>query len=269
MKRFIGVSLGGGKTDKTSVAIVEYYPEHNKIFLAKLFEKIKTEDEFSADLQIHEFLNQYKSEVEYVAFDAPLDYPKCLQCALPCPGYELCTEIEIKWMWNHFNEHRKDKRPKKLFTPYTERCVEMYIAHELEEPFNINHAMGANMAPMLARAQFISRRLDYEAIEVYPRLSVWRVGVELRVNKSHLRFYRHAVDGDNSRLNWLQALSNSKQFGSYFMYQQDVNLMVENLHSFEAFICALTAFFKYKDFTEKRPKGFPLNESWIEFPKIF
>lgn len=269
MKRFIGVSLGGGKTDKTSVAVVEYYPEHNKVFLAQLFDKIKTEDEFSADLQIHEFINQNKSEVEFVAFDAPLDYPKCLQCALPCPGYEVCTEPEIKWMWKHFNKHGKGKRPQKLFTPYTERCVEMYIAAELEEPFAIHHAMGANTAPMLARAQFISRRLEYPTIEVYPKLSVWRIGTTLRVNKSQLRFYRHSVDGDEARLSWLQSLSNSKQFGSYFIYQQDAKTMVENLHSFEAFVCALTAFFKYQGWTEKRPKGFPVNESWIEFPIIF
>jgi hypothetical protein len=39
--RFIGVSLAGGKSDKACVAVLEYYREKNKIFLSRLFDKIK------------------------------------------------------------------------------------------------------------------------------------------------------------------------------------------------------------------------------------
>src|SRR5690348_11737461 len=54
--RFIGISLGGGKTDKTCLAILEYYPAQNKIFLSRLFDRIKTEGEVSADLQVHSLI---------------------------------------------------------------------------------------------------------------------------------------------------------------------------------------------------------------------
>src|SRR4051812_22677972 len=41
LHRFAGVALGGGKTESTSVAIIEFYPDHKRIFLRGLYEKIK------------------------------------------------------------------------------------------------------------------------------------------------------------------------------------------------------------------------------------
>ena len=46
--RFVGISLSGGKADKACVAVIEYYSLHKKIFLARLYEKIKTEEFISA-----------------------------------------------------------------------------------------------------------------------------------------------------------------------------------------------------------------------------
>jgi hypothetical protein len=166
-------------------------------------------------------------------------------------------------MWEHTKKVQAKKKPKKLFTPYTQRCVEMYLATELEEPFILSHAMGANTAPLLARAMFIRRRLKMPCIEVFPKLSVWRIGKSLHVMKSHLRFHKHAIGGDESRRVILQALSTHNVA---FVYDADVKLMIENNHAFEAFICALTAYLKFKGMTEDRPAGFPKNEDWIDFP---
>lgn len=261
--RFIGISLAGGKSDKACVAVLEYYPENKKIFLSRLFEKIKPEEKISADLKIHELIEQNLSTTEYVAFDAPWRMPNCLSCEKKCPGYESCHESHIEWMWHHQDDKLKKKRPKKLFTPYTQRCIEMYFQTELEEAFHLHHAMGANSAPLLARAAFIQRRLSANCIEVYPKLSLWRIGESLSVMKSHLRNHRDAFGGDESRAQFLQCLS---QNNIAFIYHQDMKSMVENNHAFEAFICGFTAFLKYKGLTEKRPKGFPATEDWIEFP---
>ena len=138
---------------------IEYYPVQKKIFLSRLFDKIKTEGELSADLQIHRMIEQCPPPVESVTFDVPLQLPKCLLCVHDCPGYEACEEPEIQWMWKHYRSQAKHKSPPRLFTPYTERCVEQYLQTELEEPFHLSHAMGSNLAPLTARAHFISRRL--------------------------------------------------------------------------------------------------------------
>lgn len=262
--RFVGISLGGGKTDKACVAILEYYPKHKKVFLSRLVEKIKSDEVHSADFKIHEFIEQYHQDIELVAFDVPFQLPNCLTCKKTCPGIESCREPHVQWMWEYTRKLHKKKRPRKLFTPYTQRCVEMYVSSELEEPFVLQHAMGANTAPLLARAMFIKRRLETPCIEVFPKLSVWRVGRALNVMKSHLRFHKHSIGGDESRREILQALSTHNVA---FVYDQDVKLMIENSHAFEAFICALTAFLKFKGQTEVRPPGFPAGEAWVEFPK--
>src|SRR5258708_3592564 len=122
--RFGGVSLGGGKTDKTAVAQVEYFAEQKRLFLRGLFTNISSEEEKSSDLNLHEVLT--KTEFKTVAFDVPLSFPFCVRCELRCPGYEKCNLPHISWMWDFYKKRHKSKRPNKLFTPYTERYAEMY-----------------------------------------------------------------------------------------------------------------------------------------------
>lgn len=262
--RFAGVALGGGKTDRTVVAVIEYYPEHKKVFLRRIHEKIKAEGEVSADQKLYEILAAEAAELESITFDTPLQLPKCLRCHLTCPGYESCQEPEIRWMWKIHGERARTKRPLKIFTPYTERCSELYISTQLEEAFHPSHALGANLAPLTARALFLQRRLKVPCFEAFARLSLWRMGRALRIPKSHLRYHRHSVEGDESRLYILRTLV-EKEIA--FLYQQDIRLMVENWYAFEAFLCALTGFLRYQGQCEKKPKDFPKDEAWIEFPK--
>jgi hypothetical protein len=262
--RFIGVSLGGGKTDKTCLSVIEYYPAQGKIFLSRLFDKIKSEGEVSADLQLHRLIAQMPPPVENVAFDVPLQLPKCLTCVHRCPGFEDCQEPEILWMWKHYRAQAKKKSPPRLFTPYTERCVEQYLQTELEEPFQLGHALGSNLAPLTARAQFIIRRLDFPVVEVFPKLSLWRIGNALHIAKSHLRYHRHWEGGQTSRQT---VLSKMMDKNLAFIYDQDVKILIESPQAFDSFLCALTGLLSFLGHCESRPKGFPRKESWIEIPK--
>lgn len=199
-----------------------------------------------------------------MAFNAALTLPKCIKCNLKCPGYEVCTEPEILWMWDHFrNQTRKQNKKAKLFTPYTERCAEQWLSTEIEEDFQVQHGMGANMAPLFARARFLSRRVSATSIEVNPKISLWHVGRALNIQKSHLRKHRHSVGGEESRAAILMALVKRD---IAFLYEQDVRLMIASGHAFDAFICALTAVLKTKGQCLPRPKDFPPEESWIEVP---
>jgi hypothetical protein len=261
---FVGVALAGGKTDKTCLAFVEYYPEQNKIFLSHFIEKIKSEGDLSSDLILYEQIKSSKIQTELLAYNVPLSLPKCMRCKLSCPGYESCDEEEIQWMWAHYRKLESEKRDKKLFTPYTERCIEQYLNSEFEEPLQVQHALGANQAPLTARVYFLNRRLKMKAIEVHPRLSLWRIGRALHIQKSYLKHHKHQIGGDEARMTILKELVNRE---ISFLYEQDVRLMVENSNAFDAFLCALTAVLKYKGQCEKKPKSFPRNEGWIEIPK--
>jgi hypothetical protein len=262
--RFAGLSLGGGKADKACLAILEYYPKYHKIFLAKIFDRIKSEENVSADTKIHEILGQYEGMIHTLALDAPLKLPTCLTCKAKCPGYEACDESHIRWMWKYTQLRNEKKKPKKLFTPYTQRAVELHLASAMEEPFHLSSAMGSNSAPLLARAAYITNRLDVPTIEVFPKLSVWRIGVSLHVLKSHLRSHKHSAVGEESRRGILKGLA---EHNVAFVYEQDHRLMIENNHAFEAFICAMTAFLEYLGQNEPRPEGFPPLEDWVSFPK--
>jgi hypothetical protein len=268
--RFVGVSMAGGKTDKTSIAVLEYFPDRRRVFLRSLREKVRAEGDKSSDFILQSLLTdvagEFDSDVPFksIAIDAPLSLPVCLRCDLPCPGYEDCGESHIQWMWRAHSERSKSKRPNKIFTPYTERCSEIHIANHLEEPFYPSHALGANAAPLAARAIFLGRRLTTPLIEVFPKLTLWRIGMALGIPKSYLRFHRHAIDGDEARLYILKTLL-EKEIA--FVYQQDMRLMVEYNHAFEAFLAALTGFLEYRGQTERPPTGFPKSEKWITFPK--
>ncbi|MBX2988935.1 MAG: DUF429 domain-containing protein [Bdellovibrionaceae bacterium] len=261
--RFLGLALSGGKADKASLAVVDYYPKHRKVFLSKLVDQIRNEPDFSADTRICELVEQFSEDAVSLSLDVPWRLPTSLRHANSRVGIETSKEPHVLWMWEHYRKINKKKKPKRIFTPYTERCVEMYVASELEEPFILNQALGANNAPLLARAAHLERRLKIPLIEVAPKISLWRIGRSLNIMKSHLRFHRHAVGGDEARK---AILENLAQNNVVFLYAQDQKAMVENNHAFEAFITALTGFLKYKKLTEPRPTGFPEDEDWIEFP---
>ncbi len=266
LKSFIfkGVALGGGKTDKTAVANIEYFVNKNKIFLHSLTNKIKTEDDYSSDQKLFENLSLKKSKIKYIAINAPLSLPKCIRCELKCPGFEKCEEPEIAWLWSSYRRSQKKKTKAKLFTPYTERCAEVFVANELEEKFHSSHALGANMAPMTARAYYLRRRINKPFIEVYPKLSLWRIGRSIGIQKSYLRTHKHSVHGEEVREAIINHLVRSD---IAFIYDEDKKKLIEDFSSFEAFLCALTGVLKYKKQVEPIPKTFPAKEGWIELPK--
>lgn len=262
--RFIGVSLGGGKTDKTCLSVIEYYPQQKKIFLSRLFDKIKTEGDISADWQVHKLITKCPPPLESISFDVPLQLPKCVTCRLKCPGYELCEEPEILWMWKHYRQLETSKSPPRLFTPYTERCVEQYLQSQLEEPFHLQHSLGANFAPLTARAHYLRRRLDFNTLEVFPKLSLWRIGTALDLPKSNLKYHRHWDSGTASRQ---MILSRMMERNLAFIYDQDVKTLVDSPQAFDSFLCALTGLLSFLGHCEARPRGFPPKESWIAIPK--
>ena len=264
----MGVSLGGGKTDKSCVAILDYFPEYGKVFLSQIVDRIgpqlDTNPQISGDRVLTEILAHEGHGAELIALDVPLNMPVCIPCRLKCPGYEVCKVKEVAWMRKEHRHRAKRKKPNKMFTPYTERCVEIFLNNGLEESFHLSHALGANAAPLTARAQFLQKHLGNNLIEVAPEVSVWRIGRALRVPKTHLRFHKHSVGGDVSREIILSAICAKN---AVFMYQQDIRLMATNSAAFDAFISAFTAYLQFRDQCEARPAGFPARAGWMAFPK--
>lgn len=256
--RFVGISLSGGKTDKTSIAVIEYYPEQERIFLAELVDKVRPEETVSSDEKIRDFVHERKADCVSVTFDAPLTLPPLLRD--PDHGE---ASLAVKWMRALDSGANKKKRPRRHLTPYTQRAVELFLAVNLEEKFDVQDAMGANLAPLTARAQYLSRQWSIPSHETMTKIAVWKIGAHFKLTKAPLKKWWNSVGGDEARRVILQSLAERAKI---FFYQQDQKAMVESPHAFEALVCAYVGLLKYQGRVEPTPSGFPAGEGWIEIP---
>lgn len=264
MYRYAGLSLLGGKSDRTCLVLIEYYPQHEKLFLHQIYENITGSHEKSADTFLYEALKSFDPDLKMVGMDTPLEFPKCIGCKLKCPGFEVCKEPEVKWMREEYEEAVQSKKNLKWFTPYTQRAVEIYLQRHMEQPYFLHEALGANMAPLTARAHFIQKRLKVPFIEVFPELSYARIGKMLGLEERHFATHGRAFELDEARQAFLNAMMAKKMI---FLYQQDIQKLIDNADAFDAFLCGLTAYLSDQGRCEPRPKDFPKNEAWIAIPK--
>lgn len=267
--RFVGLSLGGGKSERTSITILDYYTQQKKLVVSRLFDRLYSDGVISSDLKLYETIREYETNLQILAIDVPLSEPKCFRCELKCPGYESCEEPEILWMWKQFKNDLKINKNHKLFTPYTRRCAEMHWSKELEGSWSLGDALGANQAPLLARAKFLLRRLeevhDLKVIEVIPRLSLLRWSYKHKLLKYMVSDVRSSTKGIESREYVISKLI--EELG-LFVYDQDRTLYCDSLVSFDSLLAALTAFWKFQNRCEAQPKSFPRTEHWIDVPKF-
>lgn len=261
--RFLGLSLSGGKSDRSCLTVIDFYPDSKRLFLSGITDRIRSEEFISADLKLHELISQFSDNCRWLGFDVPLNIPICIRCQLACPGFETCSVEEIKWMRGIYQNIKK-KKPKKMFTPYTQRGVDLFLQELEDDNLEIQQALGANLAPLTARAHFIQRRLDLPSFEVATKVSVLRMGLKLHVSKSHLLNYRSTTSGEEARRVFLQALCDKT---GLFIYQQDLKSLIDSYHAFDALICAFIGYLHFQEKTEAPPSDFPKSAGWSWFPK--
>lgn len=151
-----------------------------------------------------------------------------------------------------------------MFTPYTQRALDLFLQELEEDNLEIQQALGANLAPMTARALFIKRRLELPTFEVAPKISVFRLGQKLGVNKTHLLNYRSTTHGEDARRTFLQSLIDKT---GLFIYQQDLKILIESYHAFDSLICAIVGQLHSQGKAEPAPDDFPAKAGWAVFPK--
>ncbi|MCB0421589.1 MAG: DUF429 domain-containing protein [Bdellovibrionales bacterium] len=262
--KFIGLSLGGGKTTKSCLTVIEYFPLENKVFLRHLFENISRSQEMTSDEWLMETIKEVSKSSHSLYVNVPVQLPVCLRCRLKCPGVERCRQKEVQWLRDQYSEINKKLKPKRVLTPYTERCVDYFVTHLLEEKFDPGHGLGSNLAPLTARWQFLQKQTSLPVIEVFTKAALWRIGRSLGVSKNLLRFHKHAIDGREARSKILDSLIKRD---TAFLYVQDIRLMIDNSHAFDAFVCGMTGLLNYKKQCEPRPKNYPKLAQWMALPK--
>ncbi|MCB0347647.1 MAG: DUF429 domain-containing protein [Bdellovibrionales bacterium] len=258
-KKYFGICLSGGKNEKTFFARIDEFDKENKLILTSILNAPQGDYNTSNDKLLLQHFSKIKN-IAAVGVDVPTDLPKCVTCKLKCPGVERCKVESVKYMWDL---HRKKEKNKPVFTPYTERAVEHYI-NAIEKDVFLSAALGANSAPLTARAKFLQKHFKATFKEVFPKLTYLRLSRHFGLPREFFNTKRHSEDGDEARWQFLKLLTNTDMI---FMYNQDVQLMVDNPYAFDAFMVALTLILDSRKLCEPRPKGFPKADSWILFPK--
>jgi len=287
VSRYIGLSLGGAKSERTCVTVIDYYHQQDKAFVVDIFDSIGPEADLNADdvlLSIIEELfgneSEHKEEREFMASfgqpsvrilaaDAPLSFPPCLlECEKSCGGYEECKRPAVKWMRAQYTKQKKVNSRTKHFTPYSQRPVDLYFRYKYpRENLFQDETMGANIAPQAARMSYVRRKLpaDLRLIEVWPKLAVFSVQKALRMTQRDVLDYRHLERGVHIRSRFIERLAEKT---SLFVYDRDLKKFVTNVCAFDSLVCAWVALLTDLDKVQKFRSDLPLDTGWIQVPDL-
>src|SRR5690606_24264247 len=179
-RRFIGISLGGGRGKNTAVARLEPSGDGGQLVIAeaRTREAERGGGELDGespgapfrDAELVRWLERWVDDETLVAIDAPLSLPVCVRCQLECPGFERCEVPVVAWMrrWGpQLRERAGRSDPKKPHvTPYTQRATELVLEHLTLQP---REALGQGMGPLAARAAYL-RRVMASRLRVHENL---------------------------------------------------------------------------------------------------
>ncbi len=302
-RHYLGLELAGAKNQKTAVATLEYYPREKKVFLLDIYEKIasvRTNDSTSHPAPagtgalgpngvyglttggdealvelLHELVDQASAESTRMGVNVPLELPPGISWTKTAKP--LATAVaSVKWMREATRkaerQFRTDPRGLRVieFTAYTQRPIELWIRYQVlsklpdSHRFEIDETLGGNKAPLTARMNLIRRHLgDLSLLEVWPKLSMSLLSLEMDLPRRIVQSYRHLEQGVHAREVFLETLSERH---GIFVYERDIRKLSQSLPAFDAFVCAYTALLSDTQRCVKPPSGFPLSSGWVHYP---
>jgi hypothetical protein len=272
-RRYLGLELAGAKNQKTTIAVLEFYPKEHKVFLLDIYDRIVTKRYQSSDEALLELIQELTVELgrgtAKMGVNVPLELPPCIGCSRRTCGLSTkCADPSVKWMRDVTRRATKRRE----FTPYTQRPIELWVRYEVFKllpdghHFEIDETLGGNKAPLTARMSFLKRHLNHlRLLEVWPKLSIALLALHLGLNKRVVSRYRHLEEGFHAREEILEALSTKH---GIFIYERDVRKLTHNLAAFDAFVCAYTALLSDSGRCTRIPKGFPTSSGWVQYPDL-
>lgn len=280
-RRYLGLELAGAKNQKTALAVLEYYPREQKVFLLDVYDRIAGHDDQTGDEALLDALEEFTTEgassdrgrVAKMGVNVPISLPPCISCTRKsCIQSGKCSDPSVKWMRDQIRkasespDHGMNVRE---FTPYTQRPFEIWARYHIlpklaeDFRFEIDEALGGNRAPLTARMHYLRRHLGkIPLVEVWPKLTISSIASALGLPKRLILNYRKLEEGYAARVELLETIAMKK---GVFIYDRDLKKLGQSLTAFDAFVCAYTALLADRDMTVKPPRGFPKEGGWVEY----
>ncbi len=257
---FLGLSLGGIKSDKSSLISLDYFPKENRLVLSNIFHQFK---DTYPDEVIKKLIRE-TNDLKLVGVDFPITLPPCITCKLSCPGVKKCDVTEVKWLKRQYQKLSKDKKIQRLPSPYSERGLDYFISKGLEEDFPLEPSLGGARASFYGRGVFLKKGLKgVELLEVFPKASLWRIGLMLGMRKSVLRNFYKSGQTDEFKKSFLKALDKY-----CFIYEDDFKKLLMQKEVFESLLCALSVYYYSLDQRETLPAFIKTKGSDLALPQF-
>lgn len=238
---FVGVSLSGGRVDKSSICELEFYPQKNRLFVRHNFHGELGRDCFSADELLLDYFYQKAEQIRVLVFDTPVSLPPCAFCTCPSRYLADCPDSDVQWLLKQQSE--KAQRPKRSPTPYTQRALDYFLENAFEEKWDYGHALGSNLGPLSLRTRFLIQRLP-KKLDVYEtpvKISSYILARSLGFNRYQALELFSSSEQNKLRSLFFEAMVT--QTGIFF-YEQDKKDILRLGHFFQAFISAYMGFLK-------------------------
>lgn len=274
-QRFLGLDLAGAKNTKTTLAILESYPNERKIFLLDVHEQLGAEESENPDRALIERIHASIPAKATLGTSAPLTLPPAIGCSCRKCGPGQCKSPASRWTLAYLKKvaarSKSQDLPKlRIFTPYTQRPLEVWARYEIlplvsaRASIEIDETLGANKAPLAMRMIYLRKFLkNVECVEIWPKLTAWSLGKWLHLPARTVSGMRTLDEGVHAREEFLEALAKKENL---FLYDKDARKLIHSLAAFDAFLCAYTALLCKSGRTLPHPKGFPVQSGWVEVP---
>lgn len=268
--RCVGLELAGAKSRRSSLVVLDYYPDKSRLVLTDVQEGLR-EDTGAELLSPDELLIAKLTEIKKAAshfaglgVHGPLSFPTALDAA---QGKKIALGLKTKdpesqWLFETWQKLDPQPRP---FVPYLQRPCEVWLRYCTQEKFLVSEAFGANAAPLAARLRVLKPYLPQPIYESVPRAIMSRVTHSLGMPKWIAAQYSDVEKGVKSREEFLAQWL--KRFPQVFIYDHDHDSLVTHLACFNAFLSALNQFLHLKEYCENPPRTFPKRAAWIPIPR--
>ncbi|HVJ63916.1 MAG TPA: hypothetical protein VM901_01535 [Bdellovibrionota bacterium] len=263
--RSLGLELSGPRTQRTTIAVIDHYPQSQRLVLRDLVTpEVGSDDPDQAIKVGMEALAHDQRHYTGCAVHAPLSLPPALEAKKKIlSSSQVAKNPEVKWMDEMWKKIKDRPGP---FVPYLHRPAEVWLRYKAVERFGDVMSFATTGAALAARMQYLQHQLPGPLNEVFPRAVLKRLAESLGIRNFVHKKYSDLEHGITAREEFLIQLG--MKMPQLFLYDKDVEKMILGVNFFNAFLCALMQHLIYRGEFEDRPKGYPSAATWIYIPRI-